>query len=52
MNKLKLTIIAMMFTILASCGTIFSGTDEDITFDSNVENVEVWVNGFKEGQTP
>lgn len=36
----------LLFPILLSaCGTIFSGTTQTITFDSNVKDIKVYVNG-------
>ena len=38
--------------ILSGCGTIFSGSTQDISFDSNVKGVEIYVSGIKACKTP
>lgn len=38
-------IILILPILLSACGTIFSGTTQTISFDSNVKDVKVYVNG-------
>ncbi len=41
MKKLAL----MSVLLLSACGTIFSGSTQTITFDSNVRNINIYANG-------
>ena len=47
----KIYLISAALT-LAGCGTIFNGSSQDVSFDSNVKGVEVFVNGVKACNTP
>jgi hypothetical protein len=47
----KLIIFSLILT-LHSCGTIFTGTTENINFDSNVKGATVEFDGVEVGQTP
>ena len=38
--------------MLASCGTVFNGTNQDINFDSNIPGVDIYVDGMKVCKTP
>lgn len=44
--------ILPIFMILSGCGTIFSGSTQDMSFDSNVKGVEIYVSGIKACKTP
>ena len=46
--------IYLITTVLAiaGCGTVFNGSSQDVSFDSNVKGVEVFVNGVKACTTP
>lgn len=37
---------------LTACGTIFGGLSQDLTFDSNVKGVQIYVDGAKACKTP
>ncbi len=37
---------------LTACGTIFNGTSQDVSFDSNVKGVTIYINGVKACKTP
>lgn len=37
---------------LSGCGTIFSGTQQNVTFNSNVPEAKVYVNGMPVCSTP
>lgn len=37
---------------LTACGTIFSGTSQKMTFDANVSDVDIYIDGFKTCKTP
>ena len=42
----KTKMILMSSVLLAACGTVFSGSSQTITFDSNVKsNIEIYANG-------
>lgn len=48
MKKLGLlTILA-----LSACGTIFGGSTQDMSFDSNQKGVQIYINGMKACKTP
>ena len=49
MNKLYLGIALLALT---GCGTVFNNSSQDVSFDSNVKGVEVYVNGIKACTTP
>ena len=38
--------------LLSACGTIFSGTGQEINFDSNEKDVEVFIDGVRACKTP
>lgn len=38
--------------ILSACGTIFNGSSQDISFDSNQQGVQIYINGMKVCKTP
>lgn len=38
--------------LLSACGTLFSGTTQKITFDSNVKDVKVFIDGMEECVAP
>ena len=48
MKKIYLTLLVF----LASCGTLFSGSDQDVSFDSNVKGVKIYVDGMEVCRTP
>ncbi len=37
---------------LAACGTLFNGSSQDVSFDSNVKGVTIYINGMKACKTP
>ncbi len=44
--SVKTKIPALLTVLLPACGTIFSGSTQSITFDSNVkDNIEIYANG-------
>lgn len=45
-------IILLSILALAGCGTIFNGSSQDIKFDSNVQGVDIYINGMKACKTP
>lgn len=49
MRKIYLTSIVLA---LAACGTVFSGTTQDISFDSNIKEVSVYIDGAFACKTP
>ncbi|MBD5771540.1 PEGA domain-containing protein [Marinomonas colpomeniae] len=50
----KIIIATFVFTmlILTGCATIISGTNQTLTFNSDVEDVDVYVDGALIGKTP
>ena len=38
--------------LLSACGTVFNGTDQDISFDSNLKGVTIFVDGMQICKTP
>lgn len=46
----KFLLLPVLF--LVGCGTVFSGTTQDISIDSNVDNVSVYINGAFVCKTP
>lgn len=51
MKKILLFIIASTF-LWSGCGTIFSGTTDQISFSSSPSGTNVIINGAKVGKTP
>jgi len=53
MSKIVMS-IALLFVLLylCSCATIFSGTTQMVSINSNVQGATVWLNGQPIGQTP
>lgn len=47
----NISLLTLLFA-LTGCGTLFGGSSQDITFDSNVAGVEIYVNGMKACETP
>jgi len=47
----KIYLITTALT-LAGCGTVFSGTSQDISFDSNVKEVSIYIDGAFACKTP
>ncbi len=48
---MKKTVI-LSCLMLTACGTIFSGTGQEINFDSNEKDVEVFIDGVRACKTP
>ena len=46
----KTILFSLMF--LSACGTLFSGGNQDVSFDSNVKDVKVYVDGMEICKTP
>lgn len=38
--------------LLSACGTVFNGTEQDISFDSNLKGVKIFVDGMQICKTP
>lgn len=49
---MRLITLVFLGMILAGCATIFTGTSDEITFNSNVDPVKVYVDGLYVGDTP
>ncbi len=52
MKKLLIALVAFTTLILSGCATVMSGTNQTLTFNSDVEGVNVYVDGALIGQTP
>ncbi|MEL0637286.1 PEGA domain-containing protein [Marinomonas sp. TI.3.20] len=52
MKKIILTALACVTILLSGCASIISGTNQTLTFNSNVEGVNVYVDGALIGKTP
>ena len=53
MKKTVSVLVTISFILsLSSCATIFKGTSEEVSFNSEPQKAEVWVNGTKRGETP
>lgn len=48
-NK-KIAIVSVL--ALTACGTLFNGSSQDMSFDSNVKGVTIYLNGVKACKTP
>jgi len=46
----KLVLLSIL--VLAACGTVFNGSSQDVKFDSNVQGVDIYINGMKACKTP
>lgn len=52
MKKLILATCASASLLLTGCATVISGTNQTLTFNSDVEDVNVYVDGALIGKTP
>ncbi len=50
--KIKILATALMCIYLSSCALIFKGTKEEVSFRSDPQRAEVYVNRVPMGQTP
>jgi hypothetical protein len=50
--EMKKITIALFVILLSGCASIISGTNQDITFDSNPQGAKVYMNGMIMGTTP
>ena len=48
----KTVILSCLMLTASACGTIFSGTGQEINFDSNEKDVEVFIDGVRACKTP
>lgn len=51
-NPIKLVLAALSICILSGCGTVFSGTTQAVSIDSNVQGASVAIDGNVVGVTP
>lgn len=49
---MKKYFVILMFFLLTACGTVFDGTGQMISFESNVKAVQVYIDGVKVCTTP
>lgn len=49
---MKKVAVALFVMMLSGCASIISGTNQDITFDSNPQGAKVYLNGMIMGTTP
>jgi hypothetical protein len=52
MKKIILTTLAIATLVLSGCASIISGTNQTLTFTSDIEGVNVYVDGALIGKTP
>lgn len=54
MKRTAATLFALLIagTILPGCATIFTGTHDDVTFNSEPEGARVFIDGIERGRTP
>lgn len=45
-------LVFFSFLLLSACGTLFSSGSQDMSFDSNVKGVQIFVDGMKVCKTP
>lgn len=45
-------VVLFSFVFLSACGTLFSSSNQDISFDSNVKDVTIYVDGMEICKTP
>jgi hypothetical protein len=50
--KTKILIIALICIYLSSCALVFKGTKQEVSFRSDPQRAEVYVNGIRMGETP
>lgn len=48
----KYIALSALTLLLASCGTIISGTTQEISFDSNIKNTKIFIDNKEVCQTP
>ncbi|MBS1493783.1 MAG: PEGA domain-containing protein [Bacteroidetes bacterium] len=52
MKQFILAVLVLSFTVYSGCATLFSGSNSEITLDSEPQGAKVLVNGVNEGSTP
>lgn len=52
MKKIVLSFLALSALFLTGCATVVSGTNQTLTFNSDVDDVQVYVDGALIGKTP
>jgi cell division protein FtsL len=52
MKKIFITILAVAILVLSGCASIISGTNKTLTFNSDIEGVNVYIDGALIGKTP
>jgi hypothetical protein len=50
--KIKILFIALICIYLSSCALVFKGTKQEVSFRSDPQRAEVFVNGIRMGETP
>lgn len=48
----KIVLYTALILTLSACGTLFSGSTQDISFDSNQKDVKIYVDGMEICKTP
>lgn len=51
-RAISIFLIISFFLLSSSCATLFKGTSQEVSFNSDPQKAEVWVNGNKMGETP
>lgn len=52
MGKVLISLLALSSLLLTGCATVLSGTNQTLTFNSDVDDVKVYVDGALIGETP
>ncbi len=52
MKQAILALLLFSFVVYSGCATLFSGNNEEVSFDSEPQGAKVLVNGTNEGTTP
>ena len=50
--RTKIMLLVIICFLIVSCATLFKGTSDEVTFNSDPQRAEVWINGTNMGQTP
>lgn len=51
-KSVSVLVLFNLLFLLSGCATLFKGTKEEVNFNSNPQEAEVFVNGVKMGKTP
>ncbi|MDD4490107.1 MAG: PEGA domain-containing protein [Paludibacter sp.] len=52
MNKISIVLLATTMLFMTSCATLFAGTKDRITFNSNPSGATIYIDGIEQCKTP